>query len=63
MELWERSQSALNPPIWPVKLMIPVRAVLILLLGIVKLARDICDVLDSPLANELEVEGTSGVHH
>jgi TRAP-type mannitol/chloroaromatic compound transport system permease small subunit len=63
MEFWERSQSAWNPPIWPVKLMIPVSAVLILLQGIVKLARDICVVLDSPLANELEVEGTSGVHH
>jgi TRAP-type mannitol/chloroaromatic compound transport system permease small subunit len=63
MEFWERSQSAWNPPIWPVKLMIPVSAVLILLQGIVKLARDICVVLDSPLANELEVEGTAGVHH
>jgi TRAP-type mannitol/chloroaromatic compound transport system permease small subunit len=63
MEFWERSQSAWNPPIWPVKLMIPVSAVLILLQGIVKLARDICVVLDSPLANQLEVEGTSGVHH
>ena len=63
MEFWEHSQSAWNPPIWPVKLMIPVSAFLILLQGIVKLARDICVVLDSPLANHLQVEGVSGVHH
>ncbi|MCV0396352.1 MAG: TRAP transporter small permease subunit [Rhizobiaceae bacterium] len=38
---WERSHSAWNPPIWPVKLAIPLAALLILLQGLVKLASDI----------------------
>jgi len=46
MEFWERSQSAWNPPIWPVKLAIPVGAVLLLLQGIVKLIQDILTALD-----------------
>lgn len=45
MSFWERSQSAWNPPIWPVKLMIPVGAVLLLLQGLVKLIRDILTAL------------------
>lgn len=40
METWERSQSAWNPYIWPVKLVIPVSALLLLLQGIVKLLQD-----------------------
>lgn len=38
---WERSHSAWNPPIWPLKLIIPIAALLILLQGLVKLANDI----------------------
>lgn len=38
---WERSHSAWNPPIWPIKLIIPISGVLILLQGMVKLADDI----------------------
>lgn len=45
---WERSHSAWNPPIWPVKLMIPLAAVLILLQGLVKLASDILVALGHP---------------
>lgn len=37
----EHSQSAWNPPIWPVKLCIPIGALLLLLQGIVKLIDDI----------------------
>lgn len=62
MEFWERSQSAWNPPIWPVKLMIPVGAFLILLQGIVKLARDICIALDIPLPDGLQLERIGEQH-
>ena len=41
METWERSQSAWNPYVWPVKLVIPVSAFLLLLQGVVKLLRDV----------------------
>ena len=41
ISFWERSQSAWNPPLWPVKLAIPLGALLLLLQGIVKLATDI----------------------
>lgn len=46
ISFWERSQSAWDPPIWPVKLMIPVGATLLLLQGIVKLMQDILTALD-----------------
>ncbi|SFL97720.1 TRAP transporter small permease subunit [Marinobacter zhejiangensis] len=38
---WETSFSAWNPPIWPVKLAIPVATALLTLQGIVKLLQDI----------------------
>ena len=41
MSFWEHSQSAWDPPIWPVKLAIPVGATLLLLQGVVKLLRDL----------------------
>lgn len=41
MSFWEHSQSAWDPPIWPIKLAIPVGATLLLLQGVVKLLRDI----------------------
>lgn len=38
---WEHSQSPWNPPIYPVKLTIPLGALLVLLQGTAKLVRDI----------------------
>ncbi|NLO80625.1 MAG: TRAP transporter small permease subunit [Xanthomonadaceae bacterium] len=37
----ETSHSAWNPPIWPLKLLIPIGALLLLLQGIVKLVQDV----------------------
>lgn len=45
IETWETSYSAWNPPIWPVKLAIPIAAVLLLLQGIAKLIQDIAKAL------------------
>ena len=42
---FEHSQSAWNPPLYPVKLMIPSGAFLLLLQGIAKLVRDIVTVV------------------
>jgi len=42
---FEHSQSAWNPPLYPVKLMIPTGAFLLLLQGIAKLVRDILTLL------------------
>lgn len=44
-EKFERSSSLWNPHIWPVKIMIPVAAVLLLLQGFVRLASDIRTVM------------------
>ncbi len=41
LSTFERSQSAWNPPIYPIKVMIPVGAGLLLLQGVAKLIRDI----------------------
>jgi TRAP-type mannitol/chloroaromatic compound transport system permease small subunit len=38
---WERSHSAWNPAIWPIKLVIPISALLLLLQGLVKLTNDL----------------------
>lgn len=56
---WERSHSAWNPPIWPVKLAIPLAALLILLQGLVKLANDILVALghEPVAAGDGEVAG------
>lgn len=45
ISFWEHSQSAWNPPVWPIKLMIPVGATLLLLQGIVKIMQDIATAL------------------
>ena len=45
LSTFERSQSAWNPPIYPVKLTIPLAAGLLLLQGITKLIRDILIVV------------------
>ena len=41
LSIWEHSNSAWHPPIYPVKMMIPIGAFLLLLQGIAKLIRDI----------------------
>ena len=41
MSSWETSYSAWNPPIWPVKLAIPIGTGLLVLQGLVKLLEDI----------------------
>lgn len=48
IEFWEHSQSAWNPPIWPVKLAIPIGAVLLLLQGCVKFIQDVRVALGMP---------------
>ncbi len=45
LSTFERSQSAWNPPIYPIKLMIPLGAGLLLLQGAAKLIRDILIVV------------------
>jgi len=45
LSTFEHSQSAWNPPLYPVKLMIPTGAFLLLLQGIAKLVRDILTLL------------------
>lgn len=41
LSIWEHSNSAWGPPIYPVKMMIPIGAFLLLLQGFAKLIRDI----------------------
>lgn len=45
LERLEHSQSAWNPPLWPVKLTLPIAAGLLLLQGVVKLIHDILALL------------------
>ena len=56
---WESSYSAWNPPIWPVKLAIPVGTALLVLQGLVKLLEDIAVAfnLDYYTPAESEPEG------
>jgi TRAP-type mannitol/chloroaromatic compound transport system permease small subunit len=51
---FEHSQSAWNPPIYPVKLMIPTGAFLLLLQGIAKLMRDIVTLFTGEKITTLE---------
>lgn len=58
---WERSQSAWNPPIWPIKLVIPISAALLLLQGLVKLANDILIALGkTPIVADPKPHGGPG---
>lgn len=41
MSTWETSYSAWNPPVWPIKLAIPIGTALLVLQGIAKLLEDI----------------------
>ncbi|MFC1819475.1 TRAP transporter small permease subunit [Thermodesulfobacteriota bacterium] len=45
LSIWEHSESAWNVPIYPVKMMIPIGAFLLLLQGFAKLIRDILTVI------------------
>jgi TRAP-type mannitol/chloroaromatic compound transport system permease small subunit len=58
--LWEHSESAWNPPIYPVKLMIPLGALLLILQGIAKFIIDVFIVFgkEPPVTFEAE-EGES----
>ena len=59
MSSWETSYSAWNPPIWPVKLAIPIGTALLVLQGLVKLLEDIAVAfnLDYYTPQEPESEG------
>ncbi len=48
LSIWEHSNSAWGPPLYPVKLMIPVGAFLLLLQGVAKLIRDILTLVYGP---------------
>lgn len=56
MAYWEHSISAWGPPIWPVKLMIPAGAALLLLQGIAKLIRDIYILVTGSIPHLPEVD-------
>lgn len=60
MASWETSYSAWNPPIWPVKLAIPLGTGLLVLQGLVKLLEDIAIAFDldyyTPEENKSEGE-------
>ena len=60
MSCFETSQSAWDPPIWPIKMMIPTGAVLLFLQGLCKLILDIFTLLDiePPISHEVH-EGES----
>jgi TRAP-type mannitol/chloroaromatic compound transport system permease small subunit len=55
LAMWERSDSAWRPPLYPIKMMIPLGALLLLLQGIAKLIRDILI-----LADRSELENPEG---
>jgi TRAP-type mannitol/chloroaromatic compound transport system permease small subunit len=38
----ETSHSAWNPPVWPLKLTVPIGAALLMMQGVVKLVGDLC---------------------
>lgn len=63
MSFWERSQSAWDPPIWPVKLMIPVGAFLLLLQGLVRLARDLMVAFGHPAPQLLPADAVELEEH
>lgn len=52
LEKFESSQSIWNPPVWPVKLMIPIAGLLLLLQGIVRLIGDIRILMDLPVDDD-----------
>lgn len=59
LSIWELSNSAWRPPLYPVKMMIPVGALLLLLQGIAKLIRDILTAAGVPAGAADEGRGTA----
>jgi TRAP-type mannitol/chloroaromatic compound transport system permease small subunit len=53
---FEHSQSAWNPPLYPVKLMIPLAAVLLVIQGLAKLIRDFLILLGKDISRTPEPE-------
>jgi TRAP-type mannitol/chloroaromatic compound transport system permease small subunit len=53
---FEHSQSAWNPPLYPVKLMIPFAAILLIIQGIAKLIRDFLILFDKDISPTPEPE-------
>ncbi len=53
---FEHSQSAWNPPLYPVKLMIPLAAILLIVQGIAKLIRDFLALLGKDISRAPQPE-------
>ena len=53
---FEHSQSAWNPPLYPVKLMIPLAAILLIVQGIAKLIRDFLALFDKDISRAPQPE-------
>ena len=53
---FEHSQSAWNPPLYPVKLMIPLAAVLLVIQGVAKLIRDFLILFGKDISRTPEPE-------
>ena len=56
---WENSHSAWNPPVWPLRLCVPIGAILLILQGVVKLIDDLT-ILFSSDSQRAERAGTEG---
>ena len=56
---WEHSHSAWNPPVWPLRLCVPIGAILLILQGVVKLIDDLT-ILFSSDSQRAERAGTEG---
>jgi TRAP-type mannitol/chloroaromatic compound transport system permease small subunit len=52
--LFEKSISNWHPPIWPVKLMIPLGALLLLLQGLAKFMTDLSTIIDTNRERNVE---------
>ena len=55
LTILEHSESAWNPPIYPVKMMIPIGALLLILQGLVDLKRNISTVRTGTLVESVEI--------
>ncbi len=55
LTILERSESAWNPPVYPVKLMIPIGALLLILQALVDLKQNISTVLTGKPAESVEI--------
>lgn len=57
---WEHSHSAWNPPVWPLRLCVPIGASLLILQGVVKLIDDLAILFGSDPQQEANRAGTEG---